>query len=229
MPKKRLSNLKANWAPLHERTYQEVKTAIMSGKFMPGEKLTVRGIAGELGVSLMPARAALLRLAAERALELSETSGSASIPLMSLSRFNEISKLRALLEGRATEEAASHMSAAAVAELEKCLAQLESASKKGDSDQYLEANQKFKFTVFRFSNQPVLTDLIERLWMQVGPFMRYYGKGFMDLRTNQHRLAFKALAAKNGKEARKALEIDVKEGAEFLLANAEFLGDSDRS
>ena len=68
----RLKNLKTSWAPLHERTYQELKTAIMSGKFMPGEKLTVRGLSEELGVSAMPARAAILRLAAEKALALAK-------------------------------------------------------------------------------------------------------------------------------------------------------------
>jgi DNA-binding GntR family transcriptional regulator len=218
----RLKNLKTSWAPLHERTYQELKTAIMSGRFMPGEKLTVRGLSEELGVSAMPARAAILRLAAEKALDLSGTSGSASIPLLTKSRFNEMYELRVLLEGRATERAARQMTKKDFSELQQLLVELETASVRGNSDKYLEVNQRFKFKIFQSADQPVLEDLIERLWMQIGPFMRFYGKGIMDLRVDRHKTALSALIARDGVTARSALEADVKEGATFLLTNAEF-------
>jgi DNA-binding GntR family transcriptional regulator len=58
--------------------------------------------------------------------------------------------------------------------------------------------------------------------MQIGPFMRFYGKGIMDLRVDRHKTALSALIARDGVTARSALEADVKEGATFLLTNAEF-------
>ena len=45
----------------------------------PGEALTLRGVAGELGVSMTPAREAVRRLAAEGALAMS-ASGRVSAP-----------------------------------------------------------------------------------------------------------------------------------------------------
>src|SRR5258706_14132051 len=41
---------------LYERVYEELRSAIMSASFAPGETLTIRGLAQQLGTSVMPAR-----------------------------------------------------------------------------------------------------------------------------------------------------------------------------
>ncbi len=53
-----------------EQVYREVRRALMGGSFEPGQKITVTSLAIALGVSAMPVREALRRLAAERALEM---------------------------------------------------------------------------------------------------------------------------------------------------------------
>ena len=53
-------------ATLYEKVYEELRNALMSGRFLPGEPLTIRGVAEALGTSIMPVREALRRLAAER-------------------------------------------------------------------------------------------------------------------------------------------------------------------
>src|ERR1022692_5321497 len=60
---------KISWEPLHEIAYRELRRAIMSARYAPGETLTVRATASALGVSPMPVRAAFSRLIAERAVE----------------------------------------------------------------------------------------------------------------------------------------------------------------
>ena len=52
-----------------ERVYARLREAILSGQFMPGRPVTLRGVAEILGESPMPVREALRRLTAERALE----------------------------------------------------------------------------------------------------------------------------------------------------------------
>ncbi|MFB9983646.1 GntR family transcriptional regulator [Mesorhizobium kowhaii] len=54
--------------PLHEKVYLELVRALMSGQFLPGQKLTSRKLAKELGTSDMPVRSAFMRLQALRAL-----------------------------------------------------------------------------------------------------------------------------------------------------------------
>ncbi len=55
---------------LQERAYQELRKAIREGRFTSGEMLTTRGLAAMLGVSPMPVREAVRRLAQEKTLEI---------------------------------------------------------------------------------------------------------------------------------------------------------------
>jgi DNA-binding GntR family transcriptional regulator len=50
--------------PAHERVYKALRRRILSGEIKPGDALTLRGVAAELGVSMTPAREAVRRLAA---------------------------------------------------------------------------------------------------------------------------------------------------------------------
>ena len=53
---------------LSDRVYAALRLALLSGKFMPGETLSLRTLAASLGTSPMPVRAAVQRLIAEKAL-----------------------------------------------------------------------------------------------------------------------------------------------------------------
>src|SRR5690348_3741166 len=65
---------------LKDRIYKEVRRALQVGKFEPGEAITVKLVADELGAGTMPIRESLQRLAAEGAL-VSLPSGRARVPL----------------------------------------------------------------------------------------------------------------------------------------------------
>ena len=49
-------------ATLQERVYRELAHSIMTGHYAPGEALTIRALAADLGTSVMPVREALQRL-----------------------------------------------------------------------------------------------------------------------------------------------------------------------
>ena len=51
-----------------DKVYQQLREALMSGRFAPGQALSLRSVAEAVGSSTMPVRAALTRLRAERAL-----------------------------------------------------------------------------------------------------------------------------------------------------------------
>ena len=42
---------------LQDQVYRQIREALMSGRFQPGQKLTIRGLAEALGSSPMPVRA----------------------------------------------------------------------------------------------------------------------------------------------------------------------------
>ena len=55
---------------LRRQVYDSLREALTAGRFVPGQKLTFRFVAGALGVSLTPVREALRRLVAEGAFEM---------------------------------------------------------------------------------------------------------------------------------------------------------------
>ena len=54
---------------VQERVYQSLRLGLLRGEFLPGEQVSIRGLAEVLGTSAMPVREAVARLIAERAIE----------------------------------------------------------------------------------------------------------------------------------------------------------------
>ena len=68
-----------------------------------------------------------------------------------------------------------------------------------------------------------MLDLIERLWLQIGPFMRFYARGIREqISIDQHGAALAAIQRRQAPRARRAIERDISEGARFLRKVAEF-------
>ena len=210
--------------PMHDKVYLEMKTALMEARFEPGTQLSLRELAKVFGVSVAPVRAALLRLVAEKAvLQKSTTTGNFYVPSLSRDEFEEIVELRALLEGNAAAQAASRISADELAALQNLADDLARASEEGDSDTYLEANRSFKFGVVSAARAPVLMDLIEALWIRIGPLLHHYGRDMKHQgETDYYAEVVGALRDKDSEAARKYMEKDIIEGAAFIRKTAEF-------
>ena len=78
---------------LPDEIYRQIKTMILDGGLIPGELVTIQGLATAFGVSAMPVREALQRLTAERALTV--ISGrSVGIPEVDARRLTDLSRVR---------------------------------------------------------------------------------------------------------------------------------------
>ena len=67
---------------LWDKAYLSLRSALLAGKFVPGERIILRKVAQDLGISLTPVRDAINRLAAENVLERGGVGqgGGASVP-----------------------------------------------------------------------------------------------------------------------------------------------------
>ena len=203
---------------LAEQAYANIKTALMNGLLAPGEAVSVRRIAATFGISLTPAREALMRLSAERALEV-DPRRTFSVPVLNRRSYAELLTIRLMLEGHATEAAATTMSPAKLDELAAINAQFSGAIDRYALKQSLELNRLFHFTIYQAAGMPDLFGLIEGLWLRVGPvFNLLYpdyqraGRGL-----NNHLEAIDAIRARDAPRARAAMEQDLTQGAEYLL------------
>lgn len=215
--------------PMHDKVYSELKKALMEAKFEAGSQLSLRELAGMFGVSVAPVRAALLRLMAEKAVvQSSATNTNFYVPQLSRDEFEEIIRLRGILEGEAAELAATKISAPQVKKLNSLAERLFQAAEKNDPEKYLKTNRDFKFGVFEAAKSPVLLDLIESLWIRIGPLMHFYARNMKYHRDIDHYFdVVEALRNGDAEAARDHMTTDVLEGGTFLRGIADFSTDSE--
>lgn len=210
---------------LQEWVYRALRQAIMTGHFVPGHSVTIRGVAEMLNVSLMPVREALRRLVAERALELL-SNRRVTVPKMTPSKLEELASARIALESLAAVRALPAINDELLQTLRALDEEVDQALHDGDVTTYLQKNQAFHLTLYRAGDSQVLIPLIESLWLQFGPFMRMVlGRIGVSYVLDRHAEALKAIERKDPLALRLAIEGDIRDGMgslsqEELLANA---------
>ena len=212
--------------PLHEKVYLELVRALMSGQFQPGQKLTSRKLAKELGTSDMPVRSAFMRLQALRALS-PMPNGSVEVPLISAEHFRQLTAVRTVLEGTAAKLATKLVNGNNLRAIRRHCAELTQAARRGGIENYLRKNYDFKFSIYRRCGNEQMIFLIETVWMQVGPFLRNLHIGFEDdlagiLGIDYHEEVVAAIEAGDGERARAAIVRDIDEGATHILGQVKF-------
>lgn len=153
------------------RIYERLRFALMSGAFSPGQVLIVRALAEEFGVSQMPVRDALAKLAGEQALEV-QPSRSLAVPVLSLRQWTEIQDIRRLLEIQAAEHAAGRITPAMLDELAAINSAMHDSISRRDANAYLQGNIRFHFAIYQAAERPFLLRIIQSLWLRVGPAIR---------------------------------------------------------
>jgi len=197
---------------LHASIYEDLRRRMITGKVVPGVGLSTRGLALELGVSQMPVRDALSRLAAEGAIEI-RSKRRIEVPPMNPERFTDLLDCRLLLEPEAAAYALPNITPAKLKTLREIDAALDTAMENGDVLGYMECNFEFHFTLYRANDRPTLNRLIETLWLQFGPFMRVvYGRYGTANLIDQHRVALDAIEAGDEAALRAAIAGDIADG-----------------
>ena len=197
---------------LRNSVYDALRQRFVTGKFMPGSSLSTRGVARELGVSQMPVREALSRLAAEGAVEI-RSKRRIVVPLMTAARFKDLLRCRELLEPEAAVAALPFIDAARLKHLRAVDNALDVALKSGDVSGYMEGNLDFHFTIYRAQPRRTMLQLIETLWLQFGPYMRVvYGRFGTANLVDQHELAIRAVEERNAAHLKRAILADIRDG-----------------
>ncbi len=206
------SPMQTNEPLLHASVYEELRRRMITGKITPGVGLSTRGLAVELGVSQMPVRDALSRLAAEGAVEI-RSKRRIEAPAMTEDRFTDLLDCRLMLEPEAAVLALPNIDAAKLRRLREIDAALDQAMENGDVIGYMENNFAFHFNLYRANGRETLNRLIETLWLRFGPFMRVvYGRYGTANLVDQHRIALTAIEDGDGDALRAAIASDIADG-----------------
>ncbi|MBB4302922.1 DNA-binding GntR family transcriptional regulator [Rhodobium orientis] len=196
---------------------EQLRSAIMAGQFMPGEKLTIRAVAKALDVSLTPAREALFNLVAEGALE-TQPNGTVCVPEMDENRLIEITKIRINLEGLAAREAAPRLSPELVTKLEDTNEKLIEADEARDYTALRTLNWQFHFAIYEAAEMPLLSRMIESCWLMIGSYLNvlYPDYGQVNVGIDIHREIIKAVKARDAEKLEATIALDIRTAGDWL-------------
>ena len=202
---------------LQDETYATLRRWLSLGRFVPGERLRIHALAEQLGVGEMPVRAALVRLAGESALVNLPNRGVV-VPRLTRAQFDDVLNVRVMLEGEAVFLAATRLTASEIVQLDALRAQMGEALAQNRRARYLDANEDFHLALYRASGSPLLVDLIETVWLQVGPIstLLFDDADFTRTLNDAHEGLMRRLKRRDAQGARRAVERDLRHAAKPL-------------
>ncbi|MFT7106510.1 MAG: DNA-binding GntR family transcriptional regulator [Yoonia sp.] len=202
--------------PEHETIYQQVKEMILFGEVVPGQPVTIHGLAETIGTGVTPAREAIRRLTAEGALVTLENR-RIEVPAMTDHRLQQIELVRLTVEPELAGMATKSCSINDIERLEYYDSLIDTAIQNGDVRSYLEANYRFHFTLYDMAAAQILRRIADTLWLRVGPSLRVvcgrYGTANL---IDHHRAATTALREGNAAKVKAAIEEDIRQGIAFV-------------
>ncbi|MDO6586216.1 GntR family transcriptional regulator [Salipiger sp. 1_MG-2023] len=207
-------NLQADTSglPAHELVYRRLRDMILFGELEPGQPVTIQGLVEHMQVGMTPVREALRRLTAAGALEF-QGNRRIIVPVLDASAIEELTLARIALEPQLARRAAQRCDADGVARLSATDARLDAAIARGDVRGYLVENHQFHAEMNAIASAPILTDLVEGLWLRFGPSLRVVCGQFGTRNLpDQHKAILAALDARDPEAAAQAMRADVQQG-----------------
>ena len=204
-------------APTVQRqVYDRLRRALMSGRFAPGEGISLRKLAASFQTSTTPVREALRRLENEGGL-VAGPNRMLAVPEPDLATVRELYDIRLAVEGMAAARAAARITAAELATVEAACDAMAAAVEVAAIERYLEENWRFHAAIYAAGRAPLLQGVIEGLWLRAGPLIRLVpGPAHFAQSMRSHRAALAALRAGDAQAAGAAIERDLADAAADL-------------
>ena len=199
-----------------------LKQALLHGSLRPGERLVTRDLAERFGTSLTPVREALLRLAAAGVLQ-TAPSQAFGVPTLTAARYVEIADIRRAVEGLAAARAAARITEGELADLRAINKRFQAAKRDSDVAVALAANWAFRSGLYEAARMPVLLDMIERLWLQIGPTLNLLYPQALPASGMPHSytVILAALQRRDARRVQAAVEQAIDAGLEIIAARLE--------
>jgi len=211
--------------PLWDRAHTQLRDSLLAGRFEPGSALTLRHLAEIFGTSITPVRDAVSRLVAQGVLQQGPRN-AALVPDVRAGALRDLMIVRCELEGRAAREAALRADAAGVKALEDLLERMRTLIALRQMETYLDVHRHFHFALYSLSGIPILSEMIENLWLRCGPVLSFVIPEYV-LRlkgTDHHTAALDAIRRGDGAVAEQEIIADIEEAGRYLLGLADASG-----
>ncbi|HET9497155.1 MAG TPA: GntR family transcriptional regulator [Candidatus Limnocylindria bacterium] len=192
-----------------ERVEQRVRQGLLRGEYQPGAWLRQDDLASELGVSKIPVREALQRLAAASLVTFEPNRGALVRPLTAADA-EEIFALRQAVEPRLLRRALGHHTTVDLATAELALT--------SHALPLTEANWLFHRALYHAANWPRALATVETLHTAVAPYVLLYTEslGGAAHSDQEHRELLEYCRAADARSAGRILRVHLRAAADAL-------------
>jgi DNA-binding GntR family transcriptional regulator len=191
------------YRPLREVVAEQLRSMILSGELVAGERLLEDKLAELLGVSRNPVREAIRMLESTGLVEVQPRRG-AYVCQPDLGELRKLLELRGVLEGHAAETVAATRPPELVEQLRACVDAGEEATAGGNSMRAAELHLEFHHAIEEAAGNPYLVQAIEPVRQRTELVFSM----LLDDRHDgwdEHRAILEAIASGDGERAREAV------------------------
>ncbi|MGB2711950.1 MAG: GntR family transcriptional regulator [Conexibacter sp.] len=200
-----------------DRVADELRDAIDAGRLAPGTRLVERQLAAELGVSHIPIREALARLADEGLVERRPRRGS-RVRTLTAADFEEISGLRVVLEQFVVVRVQERLTKRTEAELRKLVESMIHAADRGDGLRLFELDRRFHERLWSLADHQLLGGLVAQLRGRINGFLRAANAALepdaLQTHARSHGVLVDAIAGGDPETAKAAMSEHIRIAAE---------------
>ncbi|MEM7339930.1 MAG: GntR family transcriptional regulator [Actinomycetota bacterium] len=189
--------------PLREVVADEIRSMILRGDLVPGERIQETAIAEQFGVSRNPVREAIRVLEATGLIDVVPRIG-ASVALFDVEDLRQLLEIRAVLEALAAESAATHHRPEDLIEIDRHLGDGQRASGAGDLVAAATAHHRLLQAIDRASGNRHLGMTLEPLRQRTELVFSVLGGDRHVVSWDQHQRIRDAIAAGDGSNASQA-------------------------
>lgn len=193
---------------LPDRVAEHLRQAIYDGRYPPGSRLVERKLSAELGVSHIPVREALARLAEEGLVERLPRRGS-RVAALTVEELEEISSVRVVLEQFAAQRVMERWTPDAERELRAAVAAMRAAAQAGDVQRVSLLDVELHDRLWALADHRILSELVSQLR---GRIRRFLGAATLALQQDEliahaesHQRLVDALASGDRRRVRRAV------------------------
>jgi DNA-binding GntR family transcriptional regulator len=209
-------------APVRNQVLQILRTAIISGRFQPGQRLVEKELCEMIGVSRPSIREAMRQLESEKLIEIIPHRGP-SVARLSVDDVCSIYQVRGALEALAASLFAQEATDEEIADLKKAVADVREAYDSGDVGRMLECKQVFYDILIEGSRNTVIRSTLSTLNDRINNLRRLSlsspdrtRKSIVEIET-----ILQAITQRDARKAFAASEAHVKEAAKAALQSIE--------
>ncbi len=206
---------------LRQKVYEQLRANILGAELLPGEVISLRGLAEKFGVSILPVREAVWQLESENIVVV-ESNKRIQVNHLTSAEFREILNIRLLLESEAVDKACQLRPEKAISKVEQIFKAMEKHAGVNDRA-YIRKNDEFHKAIYSYANSPLLINLIQRQLARVNPYLFLYAIKQRDLTKalTFHRGMLDGFAEGSSKKTVAALHRDLNEAAKWILPELE--------